>query len=297
MRFLLTGGNGFIGRRLVQRLLERQHYVSILTRKVESREDRNVGQYYWSVQGPAPAEPFDDVDVVIHLTGEPISQKWTEDAKKRIRDSRVLGTRHLIEGIGSLSKRPAVLISASAVGYYGDRADEVLTEDSAPGNDFLAQVCRDWEKETDRATGLGLNVIKIRSGVVLGPGGGALKKMLLPFKLGLGGPQGNGQQWMSWIHLDDLVNLYIYAAESQVEGVLNGTAPNPVRNREFAHTLAEVLNRPSFLSTPEFLLNAMFGEMSNVLLFSQRVIPENTEKQGFRFKYPELKQALQAISL
>lgn len=297
MRFLITGGNGFIGRRLIQRLLERQHYVSILTRKVVSREDRNVGQYYWAMRGPAPAEPFDDVDVVIHLAGEPISQRWTDEVKKKIRESRVLGTRHLIEGIGSLARRPSMLICGSAIGIYGDRGDEVLIEESSPGQDFLAQVCADWEREADRAQGLGLSVVKIRTGIVLGQEGGALKSMLPAFKLGLGGPVGNGKQWMSWIHRDDLVNMMIHAAESGMDGVLNGVSPNPISNEDFSKTLARQLHRPAWVRVPESLLKMMLGEMSQVVLSSQRVLPQAIGQTNYRFEYPELEGALRSLKL
>ncbi len=297
MRFLITGGNGFIGRRLIQRLLERQHYVSILTRKVVSREDRNVGQYFWAMRGPAPAEPFDDVDVVIHLAGEPVFQRWTDEAKKKIRESRVLGTRHLVEGIGSLERRPSMLICGSAIGIYGDRGDEVLTEESTPAQDFLAQICTDWEREADRAHGLGLSVVKIRTGVVLGQDGGALKAMLPVFKLGLGGPVGDGKQWMSWIHRDDLVNMMIHAAECGVNGVLNGVSPNPIRNEDFSKALAHRLHRPAWMRVPESLLKMVQGEMSQVLLSSQRVIPQTIDNTGFRFEYPELEAALRSLKL
>lgn len=297
MNFLLTGGSGFIGSRLIEVLLERGHFVSILTRKVTSRADRNVGQYYWAMNGPAPAEPFDDVDVVVHLAGEPIAQRWTPEAKQKIRDSRVLGTRHLIEGIGSLAKRPRVLISGSAIGYYGDRDDEILTESSKPGPDFLSTICQEWEREADRAIGLGLRVVKIRTGMVLGRNGGALKQMLTPFKLGLGGKVGSGRQWMSWIHLDDLVRIILFAAETPVEGVLNGVAPHPVMNNDFVDILAQQLHRPAIFPMPEFALRLLFGEMSKILLDSQRVQPEAAQRAGFHFEHPELIGALASLRL
>ncbi len=298
MNFLLTGGSGFIGNRLIELLLERGHFVSILTRKVTSRADRNVGQYYWAMNGPAPAEPFDDVDVVIHLAGEPIAQRWTPEVKRKIRDSRVLGTRHLIEGIGSLAKRPRILISGSAIGYYGDRAGEILTESATPGNDFLSQVCQEWEREADRATNLGLRVVKIRTGMVLGRNGGALQQMLTPFKLGLGGRVGPGTQWMSWIHLDDLVRMILFAAEtSAVEGVFNAVAPHPVVNEDFVRLLAKQLHRPAIFPMPVFALQLIFGEMSKILLDSQRVQPEAAQHAGFHFEHPELVDALASLNL
>lgn len=298
MNFLLTGATGFIGSRLIQRLLERGHFVSIFTRHVRSRDDRNVGQYYWNMQGPAPAEPFDNVDVVIHLAGEPIAQRWAEEAKRKIRESRTLGTRHLIEGLGSLRKRPTTLISGSAIGYYGDRGDEVLAESSQPGGDFLAGVCQEWEREAERAVPLGLRVVKIRTGLVLGSDGGALKRMLLPFKLGIGGVVGSGQQWMSWIHLDDLVNLIIFAVENpEVSGPINGVASNAVTNAEFTKALAKTLHRPAILPVPVFALKLLFGEMSEVLLGGQHVVPAAAQHAGFQFQHPEISEALRSLNL
>lgn len=293
MNFLLTGATGFIGTRLIARLQERGHRVSIFTRRVVDREDRTVGQYFWDLKGPAPAEPFRDADAVIHLAGEPVAQRWNEEVKRRIRESRVAGTRHLVEGMARAERRPAALISSSASGYYGDRGDELLTEASLPGAGFLAEVCQAWETEAARAKSLGVRVATIRTGIVLGRGGGALAKMLPPFRLGLGGRLGSGRQWMSWIHLEDLVEMFVFAAENaNVEGPVNGVAPEPVRNADFTKELARALHRPAIFPVPEFALQALFGEMSRILLESQRIAPEAAQRAGFKWRFPRLAGAL-----
>ncbi len=296
--FLLTGGTGFIGERLVRRLLERGHYVSLLTRRVRPREDRNVGQFFWNFESPAPPEPLEWADAVIHLAGEPVSQRWTPDVKKRIRDSRVNGTRRLVAGIAKLppKDRPDTLVSASAIGFYGDTADEARSESAAAGSGFLPTVCVEWEQAATAAADLGLRVAQIRIGIVLGPDGGALKQMLPPFRLGGGGILGDGRQWMSWIHVEDLVQLLLFAAENPgVHGPLNGTAPNPVRNAEFTAALGKVLHRPAILPVPEFALKLLFGEMASVILGSQRILPDATIRSGFSFRFPNLIPALQDL--
>jgi len=296
MNFLLTGATGFIGKRLIRALLDQGHFVSMFTRKVEERDDRHVGQFFWDMKGPAPAEPFRDIDVVIHLAGEPVAQRWTDDVKRKIRESRVNGTRNLVEGISRLSKWPPVLISASATGYYGDRGEETLTESSMPGSGFLASICVEWEREADRAETIGLRLVKLRTGVVLGKDGGALAQMLPPFQLGAGGKLASGQQWMSWIHVDDLVALIVFAAEnSSVGGPVNGTAPEPVRNSEFTAELASAIHRPAVLTMPAFALKLMYGEMADVLLGGQRVLPAAARAAGFSFRYPALQDALANI--
>jgi uncharacterized protein (TIGR01777 family) len=293
MNFLLTGATGFIGRRLIGRLKQAGHRVSFFTRRVQPHGDRTIGQYFWDLKGPAPSEPFRDADVVIHLAGEPVAQRWNDDVKRRIRDSRVLGTRHLIEGMARAERRPAALISSSASGYYGDRGDERLTEASLPGAGFLPEVCQAWEMEAARAKSLGVRVATIRTGIVLGKGGGALEKMLPPFRLGLGGRLGSGRQWMSWIHLDDLVEMYLFAAENaKVEGPLNGVAPNPVRNAEFTNALAGALRRPAIFPVPEFALQLAFGEMSRILFESQRIEPAAAARAGFAWRFAALDAAL-----
>jgi uncharacterized protein (TIGR01777 family) len=249
------------------------------------------------MQGPPPAEAFEGVDVVMHLAGESVAEgRWTAAQKARIRDSRVIGTRHLVQGIAQAAVRPRTLVSASAVGYYGDRGEEELTESAAPGRDFLAEVCVAWEQEALAARKHGVRVVTARTGIVLGAGGGALAKMLTPFKLGGGGPLGNGRQWMPWIHVADLARLYVHAAETTaLDGPMNAVAPHPVRNADFTKALARQLHRPAFLPAPYFGLRLLFGEFAQVLFASQRVIPQVAVDSGFVFQYPEIAAALREI--
>ncbi|MCP5116821.1 MAG: TIGR01777 family protein, partial [bacterium] len=243
-----------------------------------------------------PADSLRGADAVVHLAGEPVAQRWTPETKRRIRTSRVDGTRTLVEAISKLSERPAVLVAASAIGYYGSRGDEELSEEAPPGEGFLPEICQAWEKETDAAAQLGVRVVKLRVGVVLGLGGGALAQMLTPFRLGLGGRLGSGEQWMSWIHLDDVVGLVRHAIEqSKLEGAVNATAPNPVSNADFTRTLARVLRRPAFFPVPERAIRILFGEMSEILTASQRVVPKAAEAAGFKFSFPDLGTALKNL--
>jgi hypothetical protein len=238
------------------------------------------------------------MDAVVHLAGETIAGRWTPEKKRKIYDSRVLGTRNLVEGLTRLDaqEKPKVLVSASAVGYYGDRGDERLTEEAPPSEGFLSKVCQDWEREARRAEELGLRVVRLRFGIVLGPGGGALQTMLPLFKLGLGGPLGSGRQWWSWVHLDDVVGLITFALENEAfSGAVNATAPNPVRQREFARTLGRVLRRPAALPAPAFALRLALGEFAGELLASTQAIPQKAQEMGYRFKYPELEGALRQI--
>jgi uncharacterized protein (TIGR01777 family) len=248
------------------------------------------------MKGVAAEEPFREVDCVIHLAGESVAQRWNEDVKRRIRDSRIDGTRHLVASLARLEKPPSALICASATGYYGHRGDEVLTETSAAGTGFLAETCAAWEREAEWAAEIGLRVVRVRIGIVLGREGGALKQMLPPFQLGLGGVLGSGKQWMSWIHADDLVEMLIYAAENEfVGGTLNGVAPNPVTNTDFTRAMGIALRRPVIFPVPEFALRLMYGEMAEVLLSSQRVLPANAPRIGFGFQHPNLQPALQHL--
>lgn len=272
MKITITGASGFIGRALAGRLVAAGHSVQPL----KLRES-----------AAAPA-----ADAVIHLAGEPVAQRWTAEAKRRIRASRVEGTRKLVDSLERLSPRPATLISASAVGIYGSRGEAILTESSAPGSGFLADVCVEWERAAGIANALGIRVVEVRVGLVLGHGG-ALARMLPAFKLGAGGRLGSGEQWMSWIHLDDLTALIEFALDqTSLRGPVNATAPNPVTNREFTRTLAAALHRPALAAVPAFALKLMFGEMASVLLDSQRVLPKGAEAAGFRFRYPDLAPAL-----
>jgi uncharacterized protein (TIGR01777 family) len=298
MKALVTGATGFVGPRLL-RLLDQP---VVLSRNAE-RARRALGSlagpiFRWDpLQGPPPPEAFEGVDVVLHLAGESVAEgRWTAAQKARIRDSRVLGTRHLVQGVSRAEVRPRVLVSASAVGYYGDRGDEELTESASPAHDFLADVCVAWEEEARAAEQFGVRVVTARTGIVLGAGGGALGKMLTPFKLGAGGPLGNGRQWMPWIHVADLARLYVHAAEtSAVRGPMNAVAPHPVRNTDFTKALARQLHRPAFMPAPYFGLRLLFGEFAEVLFASQRVIPQVALDSGFRFDFPDIAAALREI--
>jgi hypothetical protein len=233
---------------------------------------------------------------VVHLAGESVAGRWNREKKRAIRDSRVLGTRHLVKAIGEAKAKPGVLVCASAVGYYGNRGDEELTEEAAPGSDFLAEVCQAWEAEARRAEEHGVRVVMLRNGIVLGRGGGALTQMLLPFKLGLGGPVGSGKQWMPWVHVDDVVGIILHSIQqAAVRGAVNATAPAPVRNREFTQTLARLLRRPAVLPAPAFGLKILLGEFADVLLASQRAVPRRIQGAGYTFRHPTLVEALGAI--
>jgi len=296
MKVTVTGASGFIGRRLVRRLLEANHSVHLLVRSPRA----GLGAIPWSLwdalAGDPPAASLEGAEAVIHLAGEPIAQRWTPVVKDRILRSRVEGTRRLIQALAGLEQRPHVLVCASAVGFYGSRGDEVLTEESPPGSGFLSQVCMGWEKAANAAAELGIRVVSLRFGVVLGTEGGALARMLPPFRWGLGGRVGSGAQWMSWIHVDDLVELVCFLLEQpQFSGVANATAPNPVRNAEFTATLAGVLRRPALVPVPALALKALFGEMAEILLGSQRVLPRAAESAGFRFRYAHLEAALRQL--
>jgi uncharacterized protein len=274
MNIAVTGASGFIGRRACEFLQRRGH----TTRPISLR----------SVPSP---DSLKGCDAIVHLAGEPVAQRWTAAAKQRILDSRVEGTRSLLTAMRE--HPPNVLVSASAVGYYGSRGDEILTEQSPPASDFLGQVTAAWEHEALEAEKLGTRVVRLRIGVVLGPGGGALQKMLLPFRMCVGGRLGSGAQWMSWIHLEDLVAMILFALrESTLRGVLNATSPHPVTNATFTRALAHALDRPAVIPMPALALRLLFGEMSQVLLGSQRVIPEATLLAGFEFRYPEIAAAL-----
>ncbi len=299
MRVLVTGATGFVGRRLLAEL----HSPVVLSRDVQraqsSLAEFDVSAFPWDAQHePAPEAAFaSGVDAVIHLAGDPVAHgRWWKSKKDRIRESRVAGTRHLVETLSRLTQKPKVLVSASAIGYYGSRGDEILDENAEPGDDFLAEVCQAWEAEAVKAREAGIRVALIRVGIVLGRGGGALSKMLGPFRWGVGGRLGNGRQWMSWIHIDDLVKMILMAVERDaLSGPINGTAPNPVTNREFTKTLGRVLWRPTIFPVPGFMLRLMLGQFANVLLGSQRVIPKAALDAGFQFQFPDLEAALRDV--
>ena len=298
MRLVVTGATGFIGTVLCARLLQQGHTLTLFTRG--SPRDVGTAAKRWVQWTPGAlgewGAALDGVDGVIHLAGEPIAAKrWTPTQRRRIEKSRVEGTNSLVQAIAKAKAKPTFLISASAVGYYGPRGDELITEDSSPGDDFLSAVCRAWEEEAKKAERLGLRVVRLRTGVVLGSGGGALTKMAQPFKFFVGGPLGSGRQWMSWIQLEDHVRLILQLIDNaQANGPVNATAPNPVRNKEFCQTLGKVLRRPCWAPVPGFALRLALGEMAEMLLTGQRVMPAAAQKLGFQFRYPNLEKALQA---
>lgn len=289
---LLTGGTGFVGHRLQSGLVASGHTISVLTRHPERHRTARSGVNYL----PWPPD-LSRQQAVVHLAGEPLfARRWNAAVKHEIRQSRVETTRALVEAMAASAQRPEVLVCASAVGWYGDRGDEELDERSGPGQGFLAEVCQAWEAEAVRAEALGVRVVRLRIGVVLGPGGGALERMLLPFKLGVGGPTGSGAQWFSWIHARDLVDLIVRAVDDPaLSGALNGVAPEPVTNRDFARALGRALHRPAFLPTPAFALRVALGEVTDVLLESQRCMPRAALEAGFAFRFPALGPALADI--
>lgn len=298
MNYLVTGASGFIGRRVVGRLLADGHSVNYLARNRATRMDSRAAFHVWNAEQPAPLDSIPRLDAIIHLAGEPIAQRWNSEVKRRIYESRVTGTRNLVAAIGKLNHKPSVLVSASAIGYYGDRGDEILIEPSPPGQGFLAELCVKWEREAFRAADSGLRVAVVRIATVLGKEGGALKKMLPAFRLGIGGKFGDGRQWMSWIHVEDLVELLLFiAGRSGVSGVLNASSPQPVRNEAFTRELAEAVHRPAILPAPRFALRLALGEMSDFLFASARVQPKATEQAGFHFRYPDLSEALRNVLL
>lgn len=299
MRILITGATGLIGQPLCRRLSNEGHGIVVLSRQPErAAVVPGAKAFRWEPEaGAPPREAWEGVEALIHLAGEPVAAgRWTSERKRSIRESRVTGTRNLVAGIEMLSDRPKVLISSSAVGLYGDRGDEVLAETAAPGEGFLADVSRDWESEAVRARNLGLRVALVRVGVVLSSAGGALEKMLAPFKLGLGGRLGDGRQWFPWIHLDDIVGILHHALMSPaIDTSINGVAPGIVTNEGFTRELAAALHRPVFFPVPEFALRIAMGEMAEMALASLRVVPQVAEETGYRFRYPQLREALAEI--
>lgn len=297
MKVLISGATGFVGSRLCRELSGAGHQVSALSRDPSGARDQLetiTDAHAWEpVEEPAPGAALEAADAVVHLAGEPVNGRWTAAKKERIRRSRVAGTRNLVDALAAAEDRPGVLVTASAIGYYGDRGDEKLTEDVAPGEGFLADVCQAWEQEAARAGELGVRVVRLRIAIVLGEGGGALDAMLLPFKLGLGGPLGSGRQWWSWIHRDDLVGIVRFALENdRVAGVYNAAAPAPARQKEFARTLGKVLHRPAFLPAPAFALKLILGGFATELLWSRRAVSERIVGEGYEFEHPELDEAL-----
>lgn len=293
MNITISGASGLIGRRLLKVLAKDGHVLTALSRHAGTNLPPGVRLSVWDpVKGEAPADGLRDADAVIHLAGTPVAQRWNAQVKRDIRESRVAGTRNLVQGISKLTRKPQVLVCASAIGYYGSRGDEVLAESAAPGSDYLSEVCVAWEKEARSAEALGMRVVRVRTGVVLDARGGALPRMLPPFRMGVGGKLGSGKHWMSWIHLDDLAALFQFALVKPVSGAVNGVAPNPVTNAEFTRTLAAAVHRPAIFPVPGFALRLLFGEMSEILLASQRAAPKAAESAGFTFRFPQLAGAL-----
>lgn len=299
MNVLVTGATGFVGTPVVKMLLAEGHAVNYLARKRATGMDTRAAFFCWNPdEEEVSLAGMGRLDAVVHLAGEPIMQRWSANVRKKIRDSRVLGTKRLVAAISNLKHRPAALVSASAIGFYGDRGDEILTESSAKGSGFLADLCAEWEREAFAAQEFGMRAAAIRIGLVLGANGGALKQMLPVFRAGLGGRLGSGRQWMSWIGLDDLVRLFIFAAANDnVAGVVNGTSPQPVTNAEFTKTLATVLRRPALFAVPAAALKLAYGELGAHLLDSARVLPKAAEVAGFELRERELKGCLkQAVA-
>lgn len=259
-------------------------------------EPKAANEIRWTVEdGFSEPERLEGLDAVVHLAGESVSGlRWSEEKKKAIRDSRVLGTRSVVDAISKLNDRPKVLVAASAIGFYGERGDEEMTESSTAGHGFLADVAKEWETEARRAEDAGVRTVLLRTGIVLSKDGGALGTMLTPFKMGVGGVVGSGKQWMSWISIDDHVRVINYVIENEnLRGAVNAVSPGPATNEEFTKAMGEVLSRPTFIPLPEFAVSMLMGEMGDALLLtSTRVIPKRLQDAGFEFKYPSLKEAL-----
>lgn len=301
MKIAVTGATGFVGSYLVDRLVTEGHDVKVFTRSEAKARKVFSGEKFQSIEYVAynPTQSGDwqsaisGCDGVINLAGEPISERWSPERKRRILNSRKIGTEKLVDAIAQADPKPTVLVSTSAIGYYGTSETAEFFEMSEPAEkDFLSQVCQEWEAAANKAKDAGVRVAIIRTGIVLGDGG-AISKMITPFKLYAGGPIGSGRQWFSWIHVDDLVSLYLKALlDSSMQGVYNGTAPNPVQMNDLAKTLGEVMDRPSWLPVPDFAIEALLGDGAVVVLKGQKVLPERTQSAGFSFEYAEPKEAL-----
>ncbi|MEH1891557.1 MAG: TIGR01777 family oxidoreductase [Nostoc sp.] len=304
MKVAITGATGFVGSRLVQRLHGKGHKVVVLARNTAFAQKVFPSEAFPNLEivayTPNASGSWQSViascDGVVNLAGEPIAEgRWTPERKQEILNSRKLGTQKIVETIANANPKPTVLVNASAIGYYGTSESATFDETSLSGNDFLAQVCQAWETEARKVKDAGVRLVILRLGIVLG-NGGALGKMIPPFKLFAGGPIGNGRQWFSWIHVDDLVNLILQAlTKPEIEGVYNATASNPVRMADLSQTLGRVMNRPSWLPVPAFAIEALLGDGAIVVLEGQQVLPKRTEETGFEYKYPNLQSALTQI--
>lgn len=295
---IITGATGLIGRNLIQELIKRGDDVKLFTRntkKAKSIFPTSIECVEWNYQRPDQwKSKLENADAVVHLAGINLfAKRWNEKFKKEVIDSRKVSTKNLVEAIASRANKPEVFISASGIGYYGDCGDKILNEDSPLGKDFLADVCEVWESESRRTGEFGIRNVQIRTGLVLSTEDGALKKMLLPFKFFIGGPLGNGKQWASWLHIDDIVGIYLHAIDNQnIYGAVNAASPNPVRMKEFAKTLAKILHRPSLFPVPKFALKIVVGEAAEVVTASQRVDVKKLLSSGYKFKFEMLEEAL-----
>jgi uncharacterized protein (TIGR01777 family) len=301
MRVVITGATGTIGLALADALRARGDEVVALSRD-QQRGQRVLGDavevHAWTRPNdqPPPEAALRGADAVVHLLGEPVAQRWTEESKRRIRESRVGATRSLVAGLGSLTEadRPRILVSQSATGYYGPRGDETVDEHDPPGSDFLAEVVVAWEREALVAASL-MRVVMTRTGVVISPSGGALAKMLPFFRLGIGGPVAGGRQYVPWVHLDDMIGALLHCVDDErAAGPINVTSPNPVNNAEFSHALGRALRRPAVLPVPGFAIGLLYGEMAQIVTTGQRAIPERLEKLGYEFLQPQIERALRA---
>ena len=299
MRVLVTGASGLIGSDLCDALLARGDEVVGLTRSPEKALEKNptVTWHAWraTTERPPPAA-LEGIDGVVNLIGEEINQRLTDQAKVRIRESRILGTRNLLQGIEASSTEPSVFVGQSAIGYYGDRGEQIVDEESEPGEGFTAEVPIDWEAAERQAEGVFDRVVIFRTGLVLSKDGGLLKQLLLPFKLGVGGPIAGGDQYMSWVHIEDVVGLFLWALDDhRVWGVINGTAPNPVTNAEFSKELGQALHRPAFVPVPKFAVAALRGgDLADAVAGGARVVPRRALDLGYEFRHPQLDEALRS---
>jgi uncharacterized protein len=304
MKIAVTGATGFVGTRLLERLLAEGHQVVALVRTPAKLAQLFPGDRFPNLTSVTYSpkvsgdwqQAIAGCDGVVNLAGEPLAgDRWTPERKQEILSSRQLGTQKLVEAIGQAQPRPPVLVSTSAIGYYGTSETATFDETSPPGHDFLAQVCQPWEAEAQKVKAYGTRLVILRFGIVLGMGG-AIAQILPPFKLFAGGPIGTGRQWFSWIHREDLVDLIIQAlTHSDMEGIFNATAPNPVRMAEFCETLGRVLNRPSWLPVPEFVIELLLGEAAQVVLEGQEVLPHRAQSYGFHYQFPTIEAALKDI--
>lgn len=298
--YAVTGATGLVGKRLCKRLIERGDQVLVLSRNPQEAKKKipqAAGFLFFSPHQALEAQALDGIAGVIHLAGAPLfGKRWDDTYKREILESRVQGTERIVTALGQLQQKPEVLVCASAVGYYGARDDTPLTEEASPGSDFLSQVCLDWEAAAAKVSEFGVRRVSTRLGIVMDPKEGALAQMLPPFQAFGGGPLGTGSQWFSWVHVEDVVGIILWALDNpQVEGTINATAPNPLRMADFCRTLGEVIRRPSWLPVPKFALELLLGEAAQVLVEGQKVIPQKATQGGYTFLYPTAERALKNL--